>query len=99
MKVVHSFHRFFPEPCGGIQIHLSELMPKLELQGITSKVVAGTSQKQAQSYEHEGIDVYRYPVFPMPPSEPNHGAYRYDSFRFFESWLRTECPDVYHQHQ
>ena len=99
MKIVHNFHRFFPEACGGIQIHLSELMPHLKLEGVFSKVAAAIEGQQAQAYAYHDVDVYRYPTFPEPPLEPNHGAFKHGRFHLFYEWLMQEKPDVYHQHQ
>ena len=99
MYVLHNFNRFFPETCGGIQIHLAELMPHLAREGIRSGVMAAIAHREAQCYHHGATEVYRYPVFPKLPQEPNHGAYRHGGFHLFEQWLARQRPQVYHQHQ
>ncbi|MEO1294778.1 MAG: glycosyltransferase [Cyanobacteria bacterium J06636_16] len=99
MKVVHNFHRFFPEACGGIQIHLDELIPYLEAKNIAGGILAAIDGKEAKSYIYNGVQVYRYPTFPTPPEQPNHGAFKHGNFHLFCEWLANEKPDVYHQHQ
>lgn len=99
MKIVHSFHRFFPEDCGGIQIHLNELIPYLKSRGIAGKVAAAIDGSQPRTYIFNDIEVFRYPTFPEPPPEPNHGAFTHGNFHLFREWLAREKPDVYHQHQ
>lgn len=99
MKVVHNLHRYFPESCGGIQIHLEELIPYLKAKDISGSVLAAIDGKQAQSYLHKGVQVYRYPTFPDPPKQPNHGAFKHGNFNLFYARLAKERPDIYHQHQ
>ena len=99
MKTIQAVARYFPDKCGGIQAHLSEILPGLQSQGVESKIAASTQSHQEDTYIYKNIEVYRYPVFPKPPEEPNHGHFRHGGFEFFAHWLEKQQADIYHQHQ
>lgn len=99
MKTIQSVARYFPEKCGGIQVHLSEILPILKSRGIESKIAASTTSQHEDSYYYNNIEVYRYPVFPRPPEEPNHGQFAHGGFELFANWLKRQQADIYHQHQ
>ncbi|OKH28820.1 glycosyltransferase [Chroogloeocystis siderophila] len=99
MKTIQAVARYLPEKCGGIQIRLSELLPVLQAYGVESKIAAAQDGKHENTYIHNGIEVYRYPVFPQPKAEPNHGELLHGRFEYFERWLKEQKADIYHQHQ
>ncbi|MBD2183658.1 glycosyltransferase [Planktothrix sp. FACHB-1355] len=99
MKTIQAVARYFPESCGGIHIHLSEIMPVLQAMGVESKVAASGDEPKEDFYTYKGVEVYRYPVFPTPKPEPNHGASFHGGFEHFARWLKEQKADIYHQHQ
>lgn len=99
MKTIQTAARYFPEKCGGIQIRLSELLPMLQEYGVESQIAAAHRSSQEDEYTYQGIRVYRYPVFPDPREEPNHGHIPHSGFKYFASWLKKQKADIYHQHQ
>ncbi|MUL35824.1 glycosyltransferase [Gloeocapsopsis dulcis] len=99
MKTIQAVARYLPEKCGGIQIRLSELLPVLQAYGVESKIAAAQDSKYENTYTHNGIEVYRYPVFPRPKAEPNHGESPHGRFEYFAHWLKEQKADIYHQHQ
>ncbi len=99
MKAIQSVARYFPDKCGGIQVHLSELMPEMLKYGVESKMAASQDSPQENTYEHKGVEVYRYPVFPEPKSEPNYGQFPHGGFEQFASWLKQQKAEIYNQHQ
>jgi len=42
-----------------------ELTPEMLNHGVESKIAASQDSSQ-DTYEHNGVEVYRYPVFPEP---------------------------------
>lgn len=98
MKTIQSIARYFPDPCGGIQIHLSELVPVLRANGIESQVTAA-HRFQELIYHHNGIEVHRYPVVTAPKPEPNHGHLPPRALEGFLRWLQRQDAALYHQHQ
>ncbi len=99
VKAVHAVARYFPEDCGGIQMRLSELLPLLKQHGISSQIAAAWTQPHADNYPYQGTQVFRYPVPPSFPQEPNHGAFTHPGFDQFAQWLEGQSADIYHQHQ
>lgn len=99
MKSIQAVARYFPESCGGIHIHLSEIIPVLAAMGVETKVAASQDKSTADSYIYKGVEVYRYPVSPTPKPEPNHGAVPHGGFESFAQWLKQQKAEVYHQHQ
>lgn len=99
MKAVQAVARYFPDHCGGIQIHLNELLPELAAQGVASQIAASQDTLPEAAYTHNGIEVFRYPVFPRTKSEPNHGETPHGGFEYFANWLTKQKADIYHQHQ
>lgn len=99
MQTIQAVARYFPDPCGGIQTHMSELMPLLQQMGVGCKVAASQDKPQENIYECDSIEVYRYPVFPRPKEEPNHGQFPPGKFEKFTSWLQRQKAEIYHQHQ
>jgi glycosyltransferase involved in cell wall biosynthesis len=99
MKVIQAVSRYFPDPCGGIQIHLKALVPALKALGVQSLIAASQDAPTASSYRYKGTAVYRYPVFPPPPAEPNHGSTPHGGFAHFATWVSQQNADIYHQHQ
>lgn len=99
MKTIQAVARYFPEPCGGIHIHLSEIIPILQAYGVESTVAASQDVAQEAFYDYRGAKVYRYPTFPTPKSEPNHGAVPHGGFDQFARWLKAQSAEIYHQHQ
>ncbi len=99
MKTIQAVARYFPEQCGGIQVHLSELLPGLQAQGVESKIAASVDESQEDTYNYGGVEVYRYPVFPIPKKEPNYGQFPHGGFEYFARWLKQQKADIYNQHQ
>lgn len=99
MKTIQTVARYFPEVCGGIQIRLSELLPALQEYGVESKIAAAQEKPQEDTYTYKGTEVYRYPAFPVPLPEPNHGEYPHGGFERFARWLKQQRAEIYHQHQ
>lgn len=99
MKIIQTVTRYFPEKCGGIQIHLNEVLQQIKEEGINIKVAAAHNQPTEDFYSYDGIDIYRYPAFPAPKSEPNYGASPHSGFNYFAHWLKQQQADIYHQHQ
>ena len=99
MKTIQAAARYFPDKCGGIQIRLSELLPMLQEYGVESQIAAAHNSSQEDEDTYRGIKVYRYPVFPDPREEPNHGHIPHAGFEYFANWLKKQEADIYHQHQ
>jgi glycosyltransferase involved in cell wall biosynthesis len=98
MKVVHSAGWYFPESTGGTEVYVSQLIRALKGGRIDGVVAAARDGYESDTYTHEGIDVFRYPVHPNPKSEQLRGLVPYGGFEVFANWLSEQKPDIYHQH-
>jgi glycosyltransferase involved in cell wall biosynthesis len=99
MKIIQTLARYFPDKCGGIQVNLSELVTQLQLQGMEIKIAAAKNgSKNEETYTYEGVEVYRYPVFPKFRPQPNHEQLTHGGFGYFANWLSNQKADIYHQH-
>lgn len=99
VKTIQAIARYFPDSCGGIQVHLSELLPALQAQGVECTIAASTYEDREQTYAYGGIKVYRYPAYPKPNREPNSGRLTHQGFKTFERWLSQQSANLYNQHQ
>jgi glycosyltransferase involved in cell wall biosynthesis len=99
MKAIQALARYFPDKCGGIQVNLNELIPQLRSHNIDIQIAAASNGSQKEEiYKYNDIEVYRYPVFPIPKTEPNHGQFPHGKFEYFANWLTSQKADIYHQH-
>jgi glycosyltransferase involved in cell wall biosynthesis len=99
MKTIHNLARYYPDKCGGIQVNLNDLIPEFQSLGIKVNIAAAQSNSQQENiYEYGGVEVYRYPVFPTPKRQPNHGQFPHGGFSYFANWLAKQKADIYHQH-
>ncbi|MEA5621603.1 glycosyltransferase [Nostoc sp. UHCC 0251] len=99
MKVIQALARYFPDKCGGIQVNLTELLPELRLHDIDIQIAAASNGSQKEeTYKYNDVEVYRYPIFPAPKTEPNHGQFPHGKFEYFANWLTKQKADIYHQH-
>ena len=98
MKVVHSLGWYFPDTTGGTEVYVSQLVKELHKQGIDGVIAAARDGYQNDTYSHEGIEVFRYPVHPSPSQQQLRGLVPYGGFDQFVSWLSKQNADIYHQH-
>ncbi|MEH1863696.1 MAG: glycosyltransferase [Nostoc sp.] len=98
MKVVQSLGFYFPESSGGTEVYVDGLVNQLNSQGIKNIVAAPKNGTQEITYEHNGVTVYRYPVFPNFTLEQIRGVTPHGGFEYFVQWLQQQKADIYHQH-
>lgn len=98
MKIIHILSWYLPHSSGGTEVYVDGLVQGLRSQGIESLVAASINGKQEQSYQHNGVEVYRYPVFPNPTPAKLDELEEHGGFEYFFSWLKTHKSEIYHQH-
>lgn len=98
MKIIHTLSWYLPHSSGGTEVYVDGLVRGLRSLGIESLVAASINGEQAQNYQHKGIEVYRYPVFPNPTPAEFDELEAHGGFEYFSSWLKTHQSDIYHQH-
>jgi glycosyltransferase involved in cell wall biosynthesis len=98
MRVIHSLGWYFPDSTGGTEVYVSQLIRALKAHGVESVVAAAREGNESDSYTHEGINVFRYPVHAQPNLKQVRGTTPYGGFSEFVTWLSAQQADVYHQH-
>jgi glycosyltransferase involved in cell wall biosynthesis len=98
MRVIHSLGWYFPDSTGGTEVYVSQLIRALKAHGVESVVAAAREGDDSDSYTHEGINVFRYPVHAQPNLKQVRGTAPYGGFSEFSNWLPRQQADVYHQH-
>jgi len=96
MKVVHVPFCFYPDPMGGTEVYVTNLVQELSLLGVDSYVVVGGQSDESRVYE--GVKICQYLTRNPPgrlvdiyvsPDEPEPGFVRI---------LEKEKPDLLHIH-
>ncbi|BAZ50331.1 group 1 glycosyl transferase [Nostoc sp. NIES-4103] len=98
MKVIQTIGYYFPESFGGTEVYVEGLVNQLNSQGVSSIVAAPKNGTQELCYEHNGISVYRYPIFPDLTLEQIRDVTPHGGFECFAQWLQQQQADIYHQH-
>jgi glycosyltransferase involved in cell wall biosynthesis len=97
LKVIQTVGWYFPDSFGGTEVYVSSLAHELQKQGIDSMIAAPLRALSGDRYVHEGMPVYRYPVFPDATFEQESGYMPHGGFDQFEKWLASQKADLYHQ--
>jgi glycosyltransferase involved in cell wall biosynthesis len=98
MKVIHTLGWYFPESSGGTEVYVDGLVQELRSQGVQSIVAAAQNGIQEATYNYNGVEVYRYPVFPSVSTDQVRGYVPHGGFEDFACWLKDQKADLYHQH-
>lgn len=98
MKTIQSLCGYLPKNSGGTEVYVDALVQELNAQDIESYVVASIDGKQDQTYNYNGVKVYRYPVFEQRTQALYNQQETHGGFEYFEQWLTTHKADLYHQH-
>ena len=98
MRVIESLGFYFPDSIGGSEVYVSSLASKLQASGVECIVAAPHRSSEASRYIHEGVEVFRYPVPERSLRGELEGSVPPRHFAVFETWLREQRADIYHQH-
>ena len=98
VRVVEAAGFYFPDSVGGTEVYVDSLARKLQARGIECVVAAPIVANKLSHYVHGGIDVYRYPFPERSTRSEAQGRIAPRHFDIFETWLRQQNADIYHQH-
>lgn len=99
MKSIQALCGYFPKNSGGTEVYVDTLAQELNSQGLESCVVASIDGKEDKTYNYNGVEVYRYPVFPGRTQALYYQQEPHGGFEYFEKWLEVhKGADIYHQH-
>ena len=99
MKALLALGWYFPDSVGGTEVYVQGLAHRLAARGISVSIAAPQPDLEAPtSYEHDGLQIFRYPVA-APPSKPEaQGQVPARGAEHLHAHLRAHQPDVFHMH-
>ncbi|MBD2043011.1 glycosyltransferase [Microcoleus sp. FACHB-672] len=98
MRLIHTLSWYFPDTSGGCEVYVDGLVQGLCAYGITGTVAASRHGTQEAVYRHNGVEVYRYPLYPQPTKAQQRQQLLPSGFEYFSRWLEAHPADIYHQH-
>jgi glycosyltransferase involved in cell wall biosynthesis len=98
MKIVQALGWYFPESLGGTETYVAALSANLRALGHEVVVTAPEPGESSRTYEHEGSNVFRYPIPRQPTRAECQGDTLVRGSKELHAWLRKEKPDVFHCH-
>ena len=98
MKIVQAVGWYYPDSLGGTEVYVSSLARQLRRCGHQVVVAAPDSRIAApRIYEHDGCEVFRYPIPELPTREEAQGSVVRGTSHFHR-WLADQRADVVHLH-
>jgi glycosyltransferase involved in cell wall biosynthesis len=99
MKIVQAVGWYHPDSLGGTEIYVASLARLLRGRGHQVVVAAPDAQIAApRVYEHDGCEVFRYPIPESPTREEAQGEVVVRGASVFHQWLAAQRADVVHFH-
>lgn len=98
MKVVHVPFVYYPDPVGGTEVYVAELVRGLRVRGVESVVAAPSLTLGDERYEHDGTPVHRFAIAPSERVEDLYGDGDPLIADTIGSILEEERADVLHLH-
>jgi glycosyltransferase involved in cell wall biosynthesis len=99
-RVAHVPFTFAPDPIGGTEIYVDALAHELRAHRFESLIVAPSSSRNHQAYEHNGLRVRRFRSAPESKHmlRELYGEGDPEAAASFGQILDEECPDAIHIH-
>ena len=99
MKIVLASGWYFPESLGGTEVYVRALASQLRIAGHNVFVAAPDPlSREERYYEHDGIQIYRYPTPSCPTRAECQGACVVRGAEYFHLWMQNLRPDIVHLH-
>jgi glycosyltransferase involved in cell wall biosynthesis len=98
MRVVHVPFGYYPDPVGGTEVYVAELVHALRRHGIESAVAAPALGGESSVYSHGGADVYRFAVEPTRNVADLYGEGDVAAAAEVDRVLAATRADVLHLH-
>jgi glycosyltransferase involved in cell wall biosynthesis len=99
LKILQVLGWYHPENLGGTEVYVSALSKRLVSQGHEVLIAAPRpGAKVEDSYEHDGLSVYRYPTPSRPTRSEAQGVGIIRGGERFHRRMREFRPDVVHFH-
>ena len=98
LNIVH-LHWGFPPIIGGVETHLTTILPEMVRQGHKVSLLTGSVEGVEGEYEYEGVAIYRNPVMDLNWLSKRGLSGLEEEIRYvFSDLLDRTKPDVIHTH-
>ncbi len=98
LNIAH-FHWGFPPIIGGVETHLTILLPQLVALGHKVSLLTGSVEGSSGKYKYEGVEIYRTPIMDLNwLSKRGLNGLEEEIEDTFSSFLKESHPDVIHVH-
>ena len=88
MRIVQVLGWYYPENLGGTEVYVATLSRLFVQSGHEVVVAAPLAGINApRTYEHDGVNVYRYPIPSEPTRDEAQGRVSARGSELFRSWL------------
>ena len=98
MKVLHASAWYPPHHLGGTEVYVAGLASQLRARGVDVRLVKPWHGAPIADGAHDGVPVRTYVVGAERTAAQFAGLAPHAGFETFETLLREERPDIYHQH-
>jgi len=98
LNIAH-FHWGFPPIIGGVETHLTILLPQLVKMGHKASLLTGSVEGLEGKYKYHGVDVYRTPLMDLNwLAKRGLSGLEEEVNSVFSSFLEKSKPDIVHVH-
>lgn len=98
LNIAH-FHWGFPPIIGGVETHLTILLPQLAALGHKVSLFTGAVEGLDGKYKYEGVDIYRAPIMDLNwLAKRGLNGLEEEIKDNFSSFLEESNPDIIHTH-
>ena len=98
LNIAH-FHWGFPPIIGGVETHLTILLPQLAALGHKVSLLTGSVEGLNGRYKYEGVEIYRTPIMDLNwLYKRGLNGLEEEIKDTFSSYFTENCPDIVHAH-
>ncbi|MBU3958653.1 MAG: glycosyltransferase family 4 protein [Candidatus Omnitrophica bacterium] len=96
---IAQFHWGFPPIVGGVETHLTIILPQMEKFGHKVSLLTGSVEGVKGRYKYQGVNIYRTPLMDLNwLYKRGLDGLEEEITRFFSSFLEETRPDIIHTH-
>jgi len=98
LNIAH-FHWGFPPIIGGVETHLTVILPEMVKEGHNVGLLTGTAEGVGSRYKYEGADIFRTPLMDLNwLYKRGLKGLNEELHKVFSSFIEEVGPDVIHAH-
>jgi glycosyltransferase involved in cell wall biosynthesis len=96
---ISHLHWGFPPIVGGVETHLTIILPQMVRLGHRVSLLTGTTEGAKARYKYAGVDIYRIPIMDLNwLYKRGLEGIKDEVYSVFSSFLKKSRPDIIHVH-